>query len=114
MRLRQMSKKLKITLIVVALALAVLSADHYSRCHGKTLSREEALHRAQSQLQLLARDFFLGDSLPTLKDEQYDPSSKSWTITFRNSTCEVSIITDRCHGTDVGGVSEGCKERGPR
>jgi hypothetical protein len=111
MQVQKVTKKWGITLIVVALAALALFGEHYSRCNGKPLSREEALQRANAQLQLLARDFELGDSLPVLTEEQYDTTHKSWILTFRNPTCEVSIIADRCHGTDIGGVSAGCKER---
>jgi hypothetical protein len=100
-----------VALIVAVLVAVVLLADHYSRCYGKPLSRDEALQRANEQLRYLSKDFLLGDTLPALADEQYDPQKKTWIVTFRNSTCEVSIITDRCHGTDVGGMSDGCKDR---
>jgi hypothetical protein len=111
MQMQKVTKKLGITVIVVALAALALFGEHYSRCHGKPLSRDEALQRANAQLQLLARDFVLGDPLPALSKEQYDPIDKLWILTFHNSTCEVSIIADRCHGTDIGGVTAGCKER---
>ena len=100
-----------VALIVVAAVTAILFADHYSRCYGKPLSREEALQRASVQLQYLSRDFDLGDTLPVLTAGEYDPAKKTWILTFRNSTCEVSIIADRCEGTSIGGVTEGCKER---
>jgi len=111
MPLPKLSKKWVIALVVVVLVLIVLFLDHYSRCYGKPLSREEALQRANRQLQFLNKDFVLGDTLPILAAEEYNPDTRTWILTFRSPTCEVSIITDRCHGTDVGGMSEGCKER---
>jgi hypothetical protein len=106
-----MSKKWQMVLLIFAVILIALIADFYSRCHGKPLSREEAVERADTQLKYLARDFVLGEPLPVLTSEQYDSTSRTWTLDFRNSTCEVSIIADRCHGTDVGGLSAGCTKR---
>jgi hypothetical protein len=106
-----MSKTSVIALIVVASVAVALFAEHYSRCYGKPLSREEALRRANAQLQFFDKDFVLGDSLPALKEEEYDPEEKTRTFTFRYPTCEVSVIADRCQGTDIGGISQGCKER---
>jgi len=111
MRLQEMNRLWMIALIVVTLVVAALFANHYLRCHGKPLTREEALRRANAQLQYLAKDFNLGETVPVLADEEYDPDKKTWILTFRSPTCEVSIITDRCHGTDIGGMSEGCKVR---
>src|SRR5579862_9201652 len=106
------SKKLwgaaALTLVLFAL---ILFGDHYARCHGKPLSRAEALERADKQLQYLSRDFALGNSAPSLVDEQYDASEKTWTFTFHSGACEITVITDRCKGTDIGGISAGCKER---
>jgi hypothetical protein len=106
------SKKLFGTAALGSVLVAViLFGDYYARCHGKPLSRAEALERATKQLQYLSRDFALGSSTPALVDEQYDASQKTWNFTFRNSACEVSVIADRCKGTDIGGISAGCKER---
>lgn len=94
--------------VLVAL---ILFGNYFARCHGKPLSRAEALERATKQLQYLSRDFALGNPAPALVDEQYDASQKTWNFTFRNSTCEVSVIADRCKGTDIGGMSAGCTKR---
>lgn len=108
----RLSKKILGTAALGSLAVAlILFGDHYARCHGKPLSRIEALERATKQLQYLSRDFALGNPAPALVDEQYDASDKTWNFTFRNGTCEISVIADRCKGTDVGGISAGCKER---
>jgi hypothetical protein len=52
----------------------------------------------------------VGDPLPALVEEKYDPDQKLWMFRFQNSTCTIDIMTDRCHGTDVGGTN-GCKVR---
>jgi hypothetical protein len=106
-----MNPRLRIALIIAALVAAAILVDHYSRCYGRPLTREEAVRRANAQLQNLDKDFVLGAPLPVDVGEQYDPDKKTWIITFRGVNCELSIITDRCHGTDIGGMSEGCKER---
>lgn len=106
--LPKLTSKWGIALIVLGLLAVAVLGDYVFRCYGRPLSREEALQRAHSQLQYLSNDFALGDPPPSLAGEQYDSEQKSWILTFRNATCEVSIITDRCHGTDIGGLSEGC------
>jgi hypothetical protein len=107
------SKKLWGTAAALGIALfaLILFGDYYARCHSKPLSHAEALERAKTQLQYLSRDFVIGNSDPSLVDEQYDASERTWTFTFRNGACEVTVITDRCKGTDIGGISAGCKQR---
>jgi hypothetical protein len=105
------SNKIRIPLVVIALVSAVFIADYLFRCHGKPLSREQALERANAKLQRFSKKFVTGDTLPTLVGEQYDPQRKEWTFTFKNPTCTVGIIADRCHGTDIAGLSEGCTVR---
>jgi hypothetical protein len=97
--------------MVIALVFAVFVADYLFRCHGKPLSREEALERANAKLQRFSKKSVVGDTLPKLVEEQYDPQKEEWMFTFDNSTCSVIIIADRCHGTDIGGVSKGCTVR---
>jgi hypothetical protein len=75
-----------IAVIVVILGLVVSFLDHYSRCYGKPLSREEALQRTNRQLLFLNKDFVLGDNLPVLAAEHYDPATKTWVLTFRSPT----------------------------
>ena len=111
MQLQKLGRKSKIALIVIALVPAVLFADHFRRCSGMPLSREEALRRATVRLQHLSRHFELGNPLPALVEEQYDSKQQTWIFTFRSNTCEFDIIADRCHGTDIGGLSEGCKQK---
>jgi hypothetical protein len=111
MQLQKVGKKSKIALIVIALVAAVLFADHFRRCSGIPLSREEALRRAIVRLQYLSRHFELGDPPPALVEEQYDSKQQTWIFSFRSNTCEVEVIADRCHGTDIGGLSEGCKQK---
>jgi hypothetical protein len=107
-----LSKKLwAIVVLGIVLVALLLFGDYYARCHGKPLSRADAVDRATKQVQYLSRDFALGDPGPVLVDEQYDASQKTWTLTFRSATCEVMVIADRCNGIDIGGVSAGCKER---
>jgi hypothetical protein len=92
----------------------LLLVDYWSRCHGKPLSREEALGRANVQLQYLSHDWILGNPLPSLTSEQFDPSDGTWMFSFKNSVCEVDIIADRCKGTDIGGMSKGCTTHQPK
>jgi len=109
MRLQALSLGWRIVLIVVGLGAMGLVADHFWRCSGRPLSREEALRRATAQLNYVNRKNTLGPTLPALAGEQYDPKQQTWIFTFRSGSCTVDIIADRCHGTDVGGVSDGCK-----
>ncbi len=111
MSVPKMNKKGAVALLIIVLIVVVVLSDYMFRCRSKPLSRDEAFLRANKQLEYLSHDFVLGDPLPVLMQEQYDSTSRTWMFTFRNSTCEVSIIADRCHGTDVGGVSEGCKPK---
>ena len=104
-----LSLKWRITLTIIGLGAASLLVDHFWRCSGIPLSREEALQRATAQLKYLNRKNTLGVTLPALVEERYDPEQQTWIFTFRNSNCTVDIVADRCHGTDVGGVSQGCK-----
>ena len=107
----QMKKTaLGVALVLVALIAAILFGDYYLRCHGKPLSREEALQRATAKLQRFSQDFVIGDPLPALVEEKYEADEKVWMFTFHNSTCTIDILADRCHGTDIGGTT-GCKVR---
>lgn len=101
----------RILAVVITLIVVVLFVDYYSRCHGKPLSREEALQRATAQLQHLSKNFVIGDPLPALVEEEYDATARTWILTYRGGACEVFIIADRCNGTDIGGISGGCKQR---
>ena len=97
--------------VVVIVAGATLIYDRWLRCHGKPLGRAEALQNATSQLRMLSQDFSLGSPSPSLAEEQYDSVRGTWMFTFRNTTCTVDIITDRCKGTEVGGMTKGCTEQ---
>jgi hypothetical protein len=110
-RLRTLSKVAVVVFILGASAVAVLTADHLFRCSGRPFSRDEARREPNAQLQYLAKYFVLGDAPPTLVEEEYDPYAKTWMLTFRSADCEVIVIADRCHGTDIGGVNAGCKDR---
>ena len=101
-------------IVVIVLLAGGLYYDHWLRCNGKPYERAEALRNANSFLQSLSQDFLLGDPLPSLAEEQYDSPQETWMFTFRNSTCTVDIITDRCQGTEVGGMSEGCTKHRAR
>jgi len=105
------SKKWQIAMATLLVIVGIFLAEYALRCYRKPLSRQEALERASAKLQRFSKKFVVGDSLPPLVDESYDPQRKEWTFTFKNSTCTVGIIVDRCHGTDIGGISEGCKVR---
>jgi hypothetical protein len=105
------SNKLRILLGVTALIVFVFLADYLFRCHGRALSRQEALERADAKLKRFSKKYVVGDTLPRLVEEQYDPERKEWMFTFENSTCSIIIVADRCNGTDIGGVSKGCTVR---
>jgi hypothetical protein len=93
---------------------AFLFYQDWLNCHGKPLAREEALRDASSELQDLSRSFSLGNPPPSLSAEKYDDVRGEWMFTFSNLDCTVDIITDRCKGTEVGGMSKGCtKHRTP-
>jgi hypothetical protein len=78
--------------ISIAVIVAILFGDWLLRCHGKPLSRQEALQRANVRLQYLSRDWVLSDPMPSLTSEQFDLIYGTWMFTFKSSTCEVSII----------------------
>jgi hypothetical protein len=110
-RVQEVSNKIRIPLVIIALVFAVFLVDYLFRCHGRPLSREEAFERANAKLLRFSKKFVVGDSLSKLNEEQYDPQRKEWMFTFENSTCSVIIIADRCNGTDIGGISKGCTVR---
>ena len=97
--------------MLIVVVAAILLVEHFWRCSGIPLSREEALRRASVRLQYLSRHFDLGEPPPALVKEQYDPKQQTWIFSFRSPNCEVDVIADRCHGTDIGGMSHGCKEK---
>jgi len=97
--------------ILVALVGLFFFGDYYIRCHGKPLSRAEAIQRAPAQLQYISRYFELGEAPLELADAEYDAPSRAWILTFRNDTCAISVLADRCHGIEIGGISEGCRQR---
>jgi hypothetical protein len=111
MRLMKLNKKWAVPTIVLALIVLVLLGEGWYRCHWKApLTRDEALQRSTAYLKNMSHDFVL-DPLPKLVNEFYTPEGKAWTFEFSNSTCTVDIIDDRCEGTDVGGLSEGCRTK---
>ena len=100
----------RIALLMVPLVAAFVFGDYYLRCHSKPLSREEALQRATAKLQRFSQKFVVGEPLPAVVQEHYDADQKLWMFTFKNSTCTIDIVADRCHGTDIAGTN-GCKVR---
>jgi len=120
--LRQIKTRLHgLPAIVIALLLLLaaamvlllfwLIADHVYRCHGEPLQREEAFERAAARLYSLSCWYDLKDAPAHIVGEQYEQDTKTWMFTFQNGDCTVSIIADRCQGTDVGGMSFGCVQR---
>ena len=89
------------------LVVVALLGDYLFRCRGKPLSRDEALQRATAKVQRFSQKFMVGETLPPLVEDRYDAEEKLWMFTFRNTTCEVIVVADRCHGTDIGGTN-GC------
>jgi len=95
---------------VVAIIGSVFVVDHFVRCNGKPLTRDEAFRRANAKLQRFSEKFVVGDTPPGLVEERYDDKQKAWMFTFRGRACEIIILVDRCHGTDIGGTN-GCSPR---
>ena len=109
----QMQKMKRIVIgLFVALAIigSVFVVDHVVRCNGKPLTRDEALQRASAKLKRFSQKFVVGDATPELVEEHYDDKQKVWMFTFRGKACEIIILADRCHGTDIGGTN-GCSPR---
>jgi len=92
---------------VVGVLVAGVTADYWARCHGKPLTRDEALRRSKVRLERFAKSFGTGATLPALIDGRYEEDTKSWAFTYKNADCTVAIIVDRCHGDEVGGAA-GC------
>jgi len=107
-------QKVKITIIALFVVLAVIGSafavDHFLRCNGKPLSREEALQRATDKLRRFSQKFVVGNAQPELVEEHYDATQKTWMFRFRGKACEIIILVDRCHGTDIGGTN-GCSPK---
>jgi hypothetical protein len=105
------SHKLLLLFLLLGLATAVVMTQAYYRCHGKPLSHEEAVARAEMLLQQFSKQHNVGETLPLLVEENYDEQRRSWMFRYRNSVCELVIYADRCHGTEVGGLNQGCTVR---
>jgi hypothetical protein len=92
----------------VVLAGATLGSlaflDYWARCHGTPLSREEALRRAEARVSRYAKSFHIPGSLPPMTSMDFDASTNAWLVTFKNDTCQIIVISDRCHGDDIGGA----------
>jgi hypothetical protein len=108
-------KSKKFWMIVGGLVMMIVITDRierYIKCQVMpALTREEALQRSTRYWYDLSEDFSLDAESPTLSEERYDAERREWAFTFSNTTCTVIIITDRCQGTEVGGMSEGCTVR---
>jgi hypothetical protein len=101
----------RIALSVAAVGMLTFTAEHAYRCWGEPLTREEAIKRAKTRLDVFSKRYIVGIPPPTLVAEQYETGTKTWIFTFQNSTCAIDIIADKCNGTDIGGVSAGCVPR---
>ena len=80
--------KLQLAALAILVLGALLFADYWSRCHAEPLSREEALRRANVRLQYLSQHWVLGDSLPVLVEQEFEPKDGSWALTFRTVTAK--------------------------
>ena len=107
MQMQKVKTTVLALVIVVAVAGAILAVDHFRLCNASPLSRDEALRRATEKLRSYSQKFTV-DNLPTEPvEEHYDEAQKTWSFRFRGKACEIIILTDRCHGTDIGGTN-GC------
>lgn len=95
---------------ILAFVIVALTIEYLITCYLRPpLNREEALQRSTRYLNEFSKD--LRGETPSLFEEQYDAKRGEWMFTFSNSIFSVNIIVDRCRGADVGGISEGCKDR---
>jgi hypothetical protein len=88
------------TVVVVGAALFV---DYWAKCHGAPLSRDEALQRAKARAERFTKSHRT-HPVPEAVKMEFDRKSNVWLVTFEGTDCEIIIITDRCHGDDVGGA----------
>ena len=92
-------RSIALTLVVGVLALAI---DYARKCHGRPLSRQEAVSRGQARLERFIKSHRVTGDLPSLAEEQYEQDAKTWLLTYVSKTCKVIVMVDRCHGDDVG------------
>ena len=111
-----MTKAWKIFGAVAVIAVAVIAValfaihDHEVRCHGKPLTREEAIERATYKIQRFSVKFDTGNAPPRLVEENYDAEQKTWIFKYHTDACDVYVVADRCEGTEIGGET-GCNPR---
>ena len=91
---------------VISIAVAVVATDYWRRCHGPTLTKVEAVDRAQKQLTRFLTSHHVHEATFSVVDAQFESDTNSWLITYKSSTCSVIVITDRCHGDEIGAASE--------
>lgn len=96
-----------VALAILLIAGLALTLDHFNRCNGQPLSKEEATVRAADQLERYKNSFKIDEAMP-LEESKFDPDTKAWLFTYTGRHCSVIIIVDRCHGDEVGGTNA-CK-----
>ena len=96
-----------------AIGLAWLSISGFAIgcCGDPTLSKQEAVSRATEYVDRMGRDYMLFSEKPRLVEDQFDKDKKWWSLTFESGECKIIIITDRCGGTEVGGLNAACKQK---
>lgn len=65
------------------------------------------MRRADLRLERFAKSHAMHGALPKFKETQFEADTNSWLVTYKNNECDVIVITDRCHGDDIGAAS-GC------
>jgi len=103
--MKKTNRSILIFIILGLIVVVVLTGDYLFRCYGKPLSREEAIKRWSSHIQILSSQYDIGGSLPLLVSEEYDAFSKSWTLKYQNASCSIIFDVDRCYGTDLRGIT---------
>ena len=102
--LQRMKKPMGITLIIAAVIAIAATGDYVHRCMAPPLSREEASERALARLEKFKKSFGVREVF-TLTESSFDKQSSAWIFSFTSKDCTVMIVTDRCHGDDIGGLT---------
>jgi hypothetical protein len=92
--------QVKTAWVIAAVAFAVMlaaAADYGFRCYGAPLSRDEAVVRAEDQVERFKKSFNITEAM-TLSTITFEHDSKTWLASFAGPKCKVVIVVDRCHG----------------
>ena len=90
--------------------LTVVALGFFGCCGNPELSRDEALASANQYVDQM-RQYTAFPETPRVTEGVFDTDAKSWSFTFESGECKIVIITDRCDGADVGGITPSCKQK---